>query len=224
MSGAKKLQSHTEAVAELDQLFLQIYADLAAETKRVAARATQQVFDLSQQYINKPANDLVKEFYNLYFGNDQVESLKQRVNDEVDDLVAQVQNQMAQGVQNIADFKLKETSSNKSERLGIAGLQKQLEGLITLEGGIQEKLLPALTAMQFEDAVNQRIDHMVKGWDLIIGCMTRDDFDKDELGEAIAATLTSQKEREIFYPQVLHRPPPAGADEGSVFLDFFNQE
>lgn len=212
MSTAGKLNASVSADLELlDQKFLAVYGELVQEAIDVAAQATQEVFQLSNGYLSQSANDLLKQFYALYFGVGEVAARKEKINQEVDDLFDQIQAQVDAG----AAVDVQEDDSAKKERLGLSGLQKQMEGLITLDKGIREKILPAMCSMQFEDMVRQRLEHLVLMWQ---------SNPKADDAEVLVAYCTSQTETETFYKHVLHRPAPAGEDNPSIFLSFMDEE
>lgn len=212
MSTAGKLDASVTAdLDSLDSAFLSVYGELAQGAMDVAAQATQEVFQLSNSYLSQSANDLLKQFYALYFGDGEVATRKEQINKEVDDLFDQIQAQVDAG----CAVDVQENDAAKKERLGLSGLQKQMEGLITLDKGIREKILPAIYSMQFEDMVRQRLEHLVKMWQ---------SRPKAEDAEVLATYCTSQSESKSFYTHVLHRPAPAGEDNPSVFLSFMDEE
>lgn len=212
MSTAGKLDASVAADLDLlDETFLGLYEDLVKSAIDVAAQATQEVFQLSNGYLSQSANDMLKQFYALYFGDGEVAARKEKINQEVDDLFDQIQAQVNAG----AEITLAENDEAKKERLGLSGLQKQMEGLITLDKGIREKILPAMTSMQFEDAVRQRLDHLVGMWRA---------RPKAEDAETLATFCTSHAETIAYYKHVLHKPAPQGVETPSVFLSFMDGE
>lgn len=104
----------------------------------------------------------------------------------------------------------------------MSGVQKQLEGLITLNAGIKEQIIPALSSMQFEDAISQRIDHLLQGWKKIndfLHNMTM--LDAEPLARELAGICSSVEETESFYRLILDEEPPVGGEaERSIFLEF----
>ncbi len=212
MSTAGKLDASVAADLDLlDATFLELYEDLVKSAVDVAAQATQEVFQLSNGYLSQSANDMLKQFYALYFGDGEVAARKEKINQEVDDLFDQIQAQVNAG----GEITLAENDEAKKERLGLSGLQKQMEGLITLDKGIREKILPAMTSMQFEDAVRQRLNHLVAMWRA-----------RPQVADAekLATFCTSQAETAAYYKHVLHKPAPKGVETPSVFLSFMDGE
>jgi hypothetical protein len=205
---AKKVTSNID-VYPIDELFLDVFLDLCADASDKVARSTQEIFDLSGKFMSKDTSDTLKQFYNLYFGTGGVDKQKERVNKEVDDLIDQIQENMASGKDVSA---IKENEQSKLERLGLSGLQKQLEGLITLDEGIKNKIMPALSSMQFEDAVKQRLEHLSQGWDLVIrpqpGMLLF-----EAVQEVVGATLSSADEIHAYYRIVLKEEPPEVTEE-----------
>lgn len=220
-STAAKLSAAQEAaLSDLDQTFLQIYQELGRATTELASRATSEILDISRDYLSQNANDVLMQFYALYMGNSKVDARKEQVNQEVDDLFDQIQSQLAQG----QEVEIKEDDEAKKERLGLSGLQKQLEGMITLDRGIRDKILPALASMQFEDLVRQRIEHLHQLWQTVAPQIGFEVANVEALGESLATMLTSQAETKEFYELVLNKQPPAVAAEASVFLSFMDEE
>ena len=110
----------------------------------------------------------------------------------------------------------------RKRRLGLAGVQKAAEGLITLNTGIKDQVLPALTSMQFEDAVSQRIDHLVKGWKIIDHFIQN--HEKTEEADSVASKLaeicSSVEETNDFYTIVLKEDPLKDKKSVLYFLNF----
>lgn len=211
------------ALVDLDEAFIDVLNGLIANATELAARSTEQVFQLSQSFADKEAANVLKEFHRLYFGDAALKERKEDINHEVDDLFDQIQAQIAAG-RDGQDLGIAEDEKRRAERLGLAGLQKQLEGLITLDKGIRAKILPALTSMQFEDAVRQRLTHMAEAWGLFTAHFQDGITDFQETAEILANITTSQSETKLFYDRVLRRPAPPGVEAPSVFLSFLDEE
>ncbi|MFW7379187.1 MAG: hypothetical protein ACOH5I_10300 [Oligoflexus sp.] len=203
-----------------DQIFLQIFGDLIQQTIAGTRECTDAIFKLSSSYIEKPAFEALKRFYDLYFGTTEIEQSKQRIAEEVGDLVDVLQEKMAAG-EDIDHLDVEEKFSQ--ERLGLAGVQKQLEGLITLDAGLKNRILPALTSMQFEDAVNQRLGHIIIAWQKYAEFFRDEgDFgsDMEKLARALAEDCSSVDETEKYFRLVLQEEPPEGQEDRSIFLEF----
>lgn len=220
MSAAEKPSPSGDVAAiisEFDRKFLEFYQAASTDTIDKARVCTDKVFELSSTFMNKDTTQVLRKFQELYFGNKKVEARKEKINQEVDDLIDQIQDQMDQGgeVKVVA-----EDEAARTERLGLAGLQKKLEGLITLDEGIREKIVPAVSSMQFEDAVRQRLDHINQMWGRLAGELLGESTpDLRQLGEQLAAMCSSVEETADFYKIILKEDPPAGGvEQGAAFL------
>ncbi|MGE0173473.1 MAG: hypothetical protein AB7T49_11820 [Oligoflexales bacterium] len=212
----KKLPELVVDKHPFDDAFLAIFTDLCEQSVANVADCTRQVFELSASFVSKDASKVLKQFYELYFATGKVQAQKEKVNKDVDDLIDQIQAKMAAG-QEITSENVVEDEAKKTERLGLSGLQKQLEGLITLDEGIKERIMPALSSMQFEDAARQRIEHLTYMWDLAVNASNA--IDTEILKETIAEILSSAAETKIYYEIVLKREPPKVIEENVWFFD-----
>ena len=219
-SEAKQLPPDTMELQAFDKIFFKILDGLGKEAIGGAAECTDAVFQLSSNYIDRPAFEALKNFYELYFGDGILDADKDSVNEEVDDLFSKVQDAIAEG-KSIDESSIEEDETQKRRRLGLAGVQKQMEGLITLNAGIKGQVLPALSSMQFQDAVSQRIDHVVKGWAMVDKLLLSDEHvDASDLAEDLAKICSSVEETADYYKIVLEKDAPEGQTERSVFLEF----
>ncbi|MCX6127554.1 MAG: hypothetical protein NTX25_00650 [Proteobacteria bacterium] len=216
------IESGMKSRTELDQIFLEIFEALGQSALDGASSCTSAVFDLSSSYIEKPAVDSLRKFHELYFAKGDIADKKDLVNSEVDDMFEYLQNKLAAG-ENIdegADYLEQEES--KQRRLSMSGVQKQIEGLITLDSGIREKILPALASMQFEDAIRQRLSHVVEAWRLVANALQQNLSPAawSDLARQIANKLSSVEETQSFYELVLNEKAPEGNKERSIFIEF----
>jgi hypothetical protein len=220
-SDAKKLPvTDGPELVEFDLIFLSIFKALKAQALDGAQECTDAIFKLSASYVNKPAFDALKRFYELYFGSGDIEASKERINQEVDDLVASLQEKISAG-ESLDDV---ETGAEyEQERLGLAGVQKQLESLITLDSGIKQQILPALTTMQFEDAINQRLEHVKSAWSKFVNYFAEGggfNQDAEKVAREMAEACSSVDEAKTFYRLILDEEPPEGYETRSIFLEF----
>ncbi len=217
---ATNLTTKSLTLEEFDNIILDIFENLGKHAIKGASDSTDAVFRLSANYLDRPAFVALKKFYDLYFGDCQIEEEKDSINQEVDEIVSQIKSKIDEGG-SLED--VKEDEFLKRKRLGLAAVQKQLEGLITLNSGIKNQILPALSSMQFEDAVSQRVDHIIKSWKTIQKELFCSTVSKDEI-EGIALKLanicSSVDETRDFYTIVLKEEPPEGETNRSVFLEF----
>ncbi|HYX35860.1 MAG TPA: hypothetical protein VE954_22400 [Oligoflexus sp.] len=219
-SSAQKLPSLI-AKEELDVIFLRIFESLSMSALAGAAACTGAIFELSANYMDKPAFESLRRFYDLYFSVD-IDKKKDEVNDNVDDIVSTLQARLAAGETLDAVDDVDNNEELKKQRLSLSAVQKQLEGLIVLDSGIKEQVLPALASMQFEDAIRQRLAHVVQAW-WKVGDVLHKDLNPNQLEEVareLAKMLSSVDETKTFYELVLNEPAPEGQDQRSIFIEF----
>ncbi len=207
---------------EMDVIFLRIFESLAQTAMAGASACTGVIFDLSSNYMEKPTFSSLRKFYDLYFVEGEIDKKKDEVNASVDDMVDALQEKLAAGedLDNVQG--LDDNDEMRKQRLSLSGVQKQLEGLIVLDNGIKEQILPALASMQFEDAIRQRLVHVVQAW-WKIGDVLNKQLNASQLEEVardLAKTLSSVEETRSFYELVLNEKPPEGQDQRSIFIEF----
>lgn len=220
MSGpAEKLEDQSLTVNELDDIFFSIMTELGKNSVEGAAQCTNAIFKLTSNYVDRPAFEVLKKFHDFYFGSQDIESRKNDVDQGVSDLFEQIQSRVLRG-EDLSG--VTENEAVKKRRLGLAGVQKQLEGLITLNAGIKTQIIPTLSSMQFEDAINQRIAHLVEGWKKINEFLHNTALlDAGPLARELAKVCTSVEETSDFYEIVLEEElPPEEKVERSIFLEF----
>ncbi|MBC7531819.1 MAG: hypothetical protein H7318_09590 [Oligoflexus sp.] len=204
---------------ELDRTFLKVLVEQCESAAEEARQCTASIFSLTSNYVSQPEFETLQQFYDLYFGGQNVDQKKNAINDEVDDLVVMLQAQMERGEELDAG---EEDMKKKQERLSLSAIQKKLESLITLDGGIRNQILPALASMQCEDAIRQRVEHLIFGWQKIIeaGCGGNGPKDWTEIAREIAVKTSSVEETKDFYEKVLGEAAPEGSVERSTFIEF----
>ncbi len=208
-------------IQAFDTTFASIFQDLRQVMIDSTGCNTERVMKLASEYMNRSAYDALQQFHGLYVSRNSMERKKEEINRNVDDLFDAIQSKVAAGesTDNIISSTVEDDAA-KRERLGLAGLQKQLEGLITLNEGIKAKVLPALSTMQFEDAMTQRLDHILGGFQKVLANLAAPNpEDWRTVGEAMAVSTTSLEETASFYRIVLKEEPPAGgAPEDILFF------
>ena len=221
-SEAEKLTEmpSSQGVEELNDLFTKILGDLGAHAIDSAAACTNSVFNLSKEYMSKQAYESLRKFQQLYLKTTaEVDAQKNAINNEVDDIFEAAQANLKAG--KAADSDIVENEERKKERLGLAGLQKQLEGIITLDKGIRAEIVPAINSIQFEDAVRQRIDHLNRAWkDLLTQLQNDPNGDPEPTLRKIGEYLSSQDEKDPFYKLMFNEDAPEGEADRGVFLEF----
>lgn len=197
----------------IDNYFEKILVKLLTLAIETTGKCTQEVLKLSEECLDEKAHDTVSKFYNLYF-SDNLEKTKNEINQETDDLINQAMEQKEAGL----DINIVSSQESEEKRLGLSSMQKELEGLITLDQGMKEQLMPVLSSMQFEDSVRQRLEHIIGGWKDIFfsGCN-----DQNINFKAIEKILSSVEETADFYQCVLKKDPPECAEKEGDSILFF---
>ena len=216
MGAAADLDKNVESTRELDEKFLKCIKGIAMASMDNAKSCTDKVFDISSNFLNRDATVVLEQFKGLYFGDAKSQEKKEAMNRDVDDMISQIQANLDEGKD--AEEGVEEAESLKTQRLALSAVQKKLEGLITLDKGIKEKVLPALSTMQFEDAVRQRVTHILDAWELVATSLVAGEMDVTAVAEKIGESMSSVAEAEVYFPLILNRDPPEGAYSGDAFL------
>ena len=204
---------------KIDDAFFSIMRDWAEMTSVAAAGAVEMILRNSGEYLSSEQQKAVSDFHDLYFSDADVAASKEAMNREVDDIFDAVQADMAGGGAPADLRAVKENDEAKRTRLSLSGVQKQLETIIQLETGLKEKLVPVLTSMQFEDAIKQRLQHMVEAWNFSLTSPPKSEAEVTAMAESIAKTLSSAVERQAFYPNVLKRTAPKDIVDDMTLFD-----
>lgn len=202
-----------ETIEAMDQMVLAIFGELGASATASAAASTEAIFKLSTNYMTKPAFDVLSSFYELYFiKSDSLDSRKMSVNEEVDAIFESAVLAMTRG----EDITISEDDVKRQDRLALAALQKRLEGLIVLDQGIKQEIVPAIASMQFEDALRQRLEHVHMMWNKVFAQLvtTPGDVSARELALEMAKLTSSVDETGTFYKTVLGEEAPPEVTQG----------
>lgn len=153
-------------------------------------------------YLNQAESHAMTQFYELY--QDQFKTIvpkADKINRDIDDIVKDLKDKQDKG--ELLDFN--DEGPTKTERLGITGIQKQLEVIARLDSGIKEKITPLLQELQCEDILRQKVEHLAFSLSefqkFAAGCVLTSDQDI-EVGEFLSKifnAFTMFEERRIFY-------------------------
>ncbi len=204
--------STQQALNELDRLFIGVLEELANHARDHAAESARNVFNLSKGYLSENASNAMEDFFNIYFSDsEQIEKGKEEINKDVDDIFDEVQAIMDAGGDLSQLEDIQEDEELRDFRMGLSSVQKQLESIIRLEEGIREKLMPVMVSMQFEDAMNQRLDHIIMGWRIMMQTLSMaPDGDLQSTANQLSELPSSINEIELFYHEVMGCEVPAG--------------
>lgn len=198
---------------EMDKALVQIIEGITQLICQTSANCTKEVLKIAESYLEKNTHQTLEDFYALYFSQ-KTEDDKNQINNEVDDLMNQAQASMAKG----ETVELQVDPEKEKNRLALSAVQKELEGLITLEKDLRNKLAPVLSSMQFEDALRQRMEHIEFGWKHL----SEKNFDESSYDlELLKSQMSSTEETASFYKIALNEEPPPedeGAQKSSVLL------
>ncbi len=191
--------SDLDGVISLDQLSLEIFERLAQVAMSETTESALLVYDLSMNYLcEKEKGRSMEDCIKGYFSEKEDAELGAVDTDGV-----------------YQSDSLREMHSKLSR------IRQQLESIIELEQGIQKKMKPILSCVQFEDAVSQRINHITQGWKIITRSLHDADTDDFEaVAEEVVQLASSADETELFYQEVLQRPVPE-LKQGDTSTEFF---
>lgn len=212
------MASEHKTIESVDGMMLGLIDEYLKTVLGFAAGSVQTVLDTSASFLSQPAHECVKKFYDLYFNRQELQAKAESVNRHVDDLFEEAKALVTAGI-GAVDNSAK--TAEDEERLGLTGLQKQLEGVITLEDGVRERLSPVLASMQFEDSLRQRIEHIITGWPALMAALhSGDSKDLAEVGDSLGKLCSSQLEADLYFPQVLKESAPAALPGQSLVIEF----
>lgn len=202
----------------LDKAFLDVLSNLKAEVTKSASHASETILERASSYMAEGARNALVNFHKLYFGGPEGQAGFDDVNKNVDDLFDQAQKALGSGTDASA-VKLTEDDAKITARLSLSGAQKELEAVIRMDQGIREKLVPILSNLQFEDALQQRLSHIIEAWTIMTTQLRApEDLDIEITSLEMAALTTSIDERDLFYKIVVKAPPPPDAHVNDIVL------
>lgn len=214
------LEVQLQRQQELDELFVQILEQVHDLVISSASKSVGQILSLSSHFLSEEAQRSVADFHKLYAARDGIRQDQEKVNQDVSDFVEQLQEDLAAGKDLDAEHGASDVIGDEASdamRLSLSGVQKQLEGLIRLEGGIRKRLFPILSNLQFEDVVKQRMNHIRYIWTLVMRQLVSERFDIVESSSGLSEILTSHAEKKLYAEIVLRED--LGEDEGLDDVD-----
>lgn len=208
----------------LDPIWSRAVGELLQIAIAEATACTETIFKLASLYLRREAFEALSKFYELYF--DQTHDAKKTaVNAEVDEIFEAALASLNQDDHHQPSSEhIHEDQESKRLRLAMAALQKQLEGLIVLDSGIRDEIVPALSSMQFEDSLRQRLNLVAAGWKTMIEQKSQilQEGSAVSLARDLAKRTSSVQETELYCRHVLDEDAPAevaqGQTAGSIML------
>lgn len=213
-------------MSTLEEKICSTLVDLQKCAAENATQKVNQILEVSTNFLSEPSHQKLKMFHELYFSPENAsasESTNASINASVDDIFEQASALINEGKSDseVRDA-IKTNEGAEESRLHLAGLQKKLESVITLEDGLREQLTTIISSMQFEDAARQCVEHIVAMFkEVVINSIHLTPEKMQESAEAMADRLAVKTERESFYRKVLHEEPPAHIEQDSDADSFF---
>lgn len=208
-------------MTELRDTICHLVKDLQMAATQNATLKVNQILAVSSNYLSESNHEKLKMFHEMYFApSNTLENQKSSMNTVVDDIFEQAQAMAGQNMSEEEIVKgLKFDETQEKDRLQLSGLQKKLEALISFEEGLKEQLTPVMNSMQFEDAMRQRVEHVVEMFDLIVkNRVIQDPARSETLVTDLAGRITIKTERESFYLHVMKEEPPAHVESDDFFF------
>ncbi len=164
--------------------------------------STELIMSGSLGYLNAEESETMQRFIELY--KDQFSTIipkAETVNDDVDSIIDQLQEKMEAGEE--VDFE--ESEAQEEHRLGLAGLQKQLEVIARLDQGLKDKIGPLMLELQCTDILAQKVEHLIaalKNFSEFTGensFLSDKEVDATDFLNQLLLSLTMFDERQIFH-------------------------
>lgn len=211
-------ESEPTSLNVVDPIMNEVFSGICQLVIQSTAEAAEKILFISSEFLSEDAAAAVEKFQNLYLGgSSELEQSKESANKEVDDLIDKIQTSLDSGAD--LNSSVVEDDASKKSRLSLAGVQKELETIITMEVGIKEKLLPVLSGMQFEDIIKQRVNHISECLTIAIEGI-KNGTDTNQIEDQIRQILSSNGELTLYYKHVLRQDPPVfEKPESSILFD-----
>lgn len=194
--------STVKAQQDCDQLLLNIFNELSGELLHTVQSATQQILEMSANFLQDDVSDALQDFHALYEKNVELDTYKEAIAQNVDDIIQYIQNYEGD-TSEIPDLSSIDNEQLAASRLSLSNLQKDMEGLARLDQGVKDKVIPILHNMQFEDQLSANVLIISDIWTFFINSLVKPDFDNALLLEQIYSQLNSAKLRQLFAQKVM---------------------
>ncbi len=193
----------TEAFYQQRRYFVELFSFVANEFLTLAVyrleEATNTILDHGTGLSKQGRKIKVGKFYQQKKDQSSDEDLAaeklNHMNDEVDDIVDQLQEKMEKG----EDVDFKEDEQSKKDRLGLAGMQKQMEAVSRLNLGLRSKAFPVLIEMQNKNILYAKSAVLKKNIKSLLHLIDKIDAsldDRVDCGEMVQAIYTQIEEKE----------------------------
>ncbi len=189
----------------IDDVFLAILTGLTQALLTTVQSASEQVLNLSSQFLDANVSDALTDFQALYQDNPALDSYKTSVAKNVDDIIHFVQNNTAIDAKDEKRILDKIDSDQlMASRLSLSKLQSDMESLVVLDSDLKNQILPILHNMQFEDQLSSNVTMVTDVWEYFID-QTHNNNNPDikVMAKTIYDKLTAEKLRRLFCDNVL---------------------
>jgi hypothetical protein len=201
----------------IDTAMVAVVDAMAQTIVSITNQSVQNILETSSRFMTETSKKALQDFHRLYFSADALSIQKDDVNADVDLLFEAIQKTLAEGGD---PNEIQESEQDKTVRLGLAALQKQLESIVQLDRGMREKLMPAIMSMQFEDATRQRLNHIKEMWELVAqNAHESSETLQNIVNEQMKTKLSTSVEKGLFYPTVLGETPPTMISTSETWLN-----
>lgn len=213
----KAIQKH------YDDLFIKIFGDLSADLLNSVQSATQQILDISSGFLNDDVSNALNDFHNLYFNNAELDTHKESIDKNVDEIIEFIQNNKEVDHDEVQKV-LSHIDNDQlvASRMSLSNLQKDMESLVVLDEDLKGHVVPILHSLQFEDQLSANLTTVTTAWQYFIGKIySKDDYNPGTLLTETYSNLTSEKLRSIFCQQVLNTQEDFGATLPKEVIETF---
>ncbi|MBL4868876.1 MAG: hypothetical protein JKY67_21130 [Pseudomonadales bacterium] len=193
------------ALYQYDELFENVLNSLSKNLLVTVQSATQQILDISTQFLSTEASKVISDFHHLYAADSHFEDLKDSVDQGVDELITLIQNNDSSNADELNNAIEKiDTHQMAAARLSFSALQKDMEALISLEDNIKNKVLPIFHGLQFEDLLCLMVKTIDSIWHEVISDIHQTEpFNIKSTLTKIYSQLHCEKQRSLFFETVL---------------------
>lgn len=214
MSAAEKLEQGELAPDDfdLDDASLKVVDGIFESIIKTTQEAVEQIIAASKGFLSNDVGTAIRDFHLLY--SDETSAQTTDINKEVDDLIASIEQEMAQGGE-VEVSAVIEDADKRDARLSLAAVQKKLETIIQFDSKARERLVPVIMSMQFEDEVRQVLHRLITVWSLSLQTVNQGGS-IEKLKEKLSNMSSTTFEKELMYRIVLKKEPPKSiVDEDS---------
>ncbi len=151
------IKSFKEKQREYVIMYAALASDLLSISLASLQEATETILEKGIGFINEEECEELRSFYNMYKEkSEELIEKSEKVNKDVDNIVDDLLEKADAG----EEIDYEESEEQKDDRLGLSGMQKQLESVARLNKGLKEKTYPLILELQCEDILTQKVSHL----------------------------------------------------------------